>query len=355
MPDLYMDVDIALASVPVNILPLVDSGDFVTIEDAVVYNQAGLALFWNFTTTGGVTTVTAVTPTSGDDHDWTDFSTSGMYGIEIPASGGDVNNDTEGFGYFTGVATGILPWRGPTIGIRSAVINNAFMDDDSLSTTLELGLLYDGVITTSTTESEYIMATAFAHNDAWNDKICTVQDVSGNVTIAGYISDCVQSTNTLHVVMDGASSPAPPFTIEDGVDIVRIYNVDHAGKAVVNFDPPTRAEATSDADSILSKLRNYVRVLARKDSAILTDQSTEVAAINADDGAGSGAFSNATDSHEALGEATTAPDNAGIAAIQAQTDQLSFTDSEVDANIKSVIGDPVKASSSKTTNWGGTP
>jgi len=124
-----MDVDAALASVPINKLPLIDDTDFVSIEDAVVYNQAGLALFWNFTTTAGVTTVTAVTPTTAGNYDWTDFTTSGMYGIEIPASGGaSANNDTEGFGHFTGVATGILPWAGPVVGFRAAGINNVLVD-----------------------------------------------------------------------------------------------------------------------------------------------------------------------------------------------------------------------------------
>lgn len=129
MPDIWMDVDIAIASAPVNIMPLVDATDFITIEAAVVYNQAGLALFWNFTTTAGVTTVTAVTPTTAGVYDWTDFTTSGMYGIEIPASaGGTINNDTEGVGHFTGVATGVLPWRGPKIGFRAAALNNALID-----------------------------------------------------------------------------------------------------------------------------------------------------------------------------------------------------------------------------------
>ncbi len=126
---IWMDVDVALASVPVNLMPLLDSTDFKSIEDAVAYNAGGLALFWNFTTTGGVTTVTAVTPTTSGDYDWTDFSTSGMYGIEIPASGGaSINNDTEGFGHFTGVATGVLPWRGPIIGFRAAALNNSLID-----------------------------------------------------------------------------------------------------------------------------------------------------------------------------------------------------------------------------------
>jgi len=122
MADIIM-MDTALASVPVNKMPLTDATDFVTIEDAVAYNASGLSLFWNFTTVAGVKTVTAVTPTSGGDYDWTDFSTSGMYGIEIPASGGaSINNDTEGFGYFSGKADGVLPFIGPTIQFSPAHI-----------------------------------------------------------------------------------------------------------------------------------------------------------------------------------------------------------------------------------------
>jgi len=125
---IWMDVDIAIAEAPVNIMPLIDDTDFKSIEAAVVYNQAGMALIWHFVTTAGVMTETAVTPTTAGVHDWTDQGTSGLYALEIPASAGTINNDTEGFGWFTGVATGILPWRGPIIGFRAAALNNALID-----------------------------------------------------------------------------------------------------------------------------------------------------------------------------------------------------------------------------------
>lgn len=127
--DMWMDVDTALSEVPVNLLPLVDATDFKTIEDAVAYNAAGMALRWHFVTTGGLYTVTSVTPTSGGSYDWTDQGDSGVYTIEIPASGGaSINNDTEGFGWFTGKADGVLPWRGPVIGFRAAALNDALID-----------------------------------------------------------------------------------------------------------------------------------------------------------------------------------------------------------------------------------
>lgn len=129
MPDMWMDVDAAVI-VPVNLLPLLDDTDFKTIEQAVVYNSTGLAVTWNFVTTAGAVTGTAVTPTTGGAYDWSEpLANVGMYAMEIPASGGaSINNDTEGFGWISGVATGVLPWRGPVIGFRAAGLNNVLID-----------------------------------------------------------------------------------------------------------------------------------------------------------------------------------------------------------------------------------
>jgi hypothetical protein len=128
MCDLWMDVDAALAEVPVNIMPLLDDTDFKSREVAIVYNQAGMDLVWNFVTTAGAFTQTAVTPTTAGVYDWA-HQGDGMYSIEIPASGGaSINNDTEGFGWFTGFCTGVLPWRGPVIGFRAAGLNDKLIE-----------------------------------------------------------------------------------------------------------------------------------------------------------------------------------------------------------------------------------
>lgn len=138
MADIWVDVDAAVI-VPVNIMPLLDDTDFKTIETAVVYNSAGLALTWNFVTCAGVVTGTAVTPTTAGVYDWSEpIADKGMYAIEIPASGGiSINNNTEGVGWFTGVATGVLPWRGPTIGFRRAALNDLFIEGGTASTNME--------------------------------------------------------------------------------------------------------------------------------------------------------------------------------------------------------------------------
>lgn len=128
MPDIWMDVDAALSEVPVNIFPLTNDVDFKTRETAIAFNQAGMDLVWNFVTPAGAMTQTSVTPTSGGNYDWT-HQGDGMYSIEIPASGGaSINNDTEGFGWFTGVCTGVLPWRGPIIGFRAAGLNDKLIE-----------------------------------------------------------------------------------------------------------------------------------------------------------------------------------------------------------------------------------
>src|SRR3990167_3798669 len=129
MPDLWYDVDTALAEVPINLAALIDDTDFKTREESVVFNQAGLDLVWNFVTTAGAMTQTAVTPTDTlGNYDWVNQG-NGMYSIEIPASGGaSINNDTEGVGWFEFKATGILPMRGPLIGFRAAGLNDALIE-----------------------------------------------------------------------------------------------------------------------------------------------------------------------------------------------------------------------------------
>jgi len=129
---MMMLVDTAI-TVPVNVVALTDDTDFKTRETAVVYNQAGMDLVWNFVTAAGVISQTAVTPTTGGVYDWSHIG-DGMYKVEIPASGGaSINNDTEGYGYFTGICTGVLAWRGPTIQFSPAhIVNGLVTGTDNL-------------------------------------------------------------------------------------------------------------------------------------------------------------------------------------------------------------------------------
>ena len=106
--------NVALAALPVNALPLLDDTDFRSRKVAVAYNAAGMDLVWNFVTALGAFTQTAVTPTTAGVHDWT-HKGDGMYSIGMPKTGGTVNNTSVGVGWFSGLATGVLPWSGPQI------------------------------------------------------------------------------------------------------------------------------------------------------------------------------------------------------------------------------------------------
>lgn len=218
MPDMWMDVDTALSEVPVNLVPLTDDGDFKSREESVAYNAAGLELIWHFTTTAGATSATVVTPTSGGAYDWT-HQDGGMYTIEIPASGGaSINNDTEGFGWFTGVATGILPWRGPVIGFRAAALNDALIDGgDSLD--VHVTEIADDVITAA--KFDDTVATDADVADVVLDELLSGHTTAGSLGKA--ISDTLEDTGT-----------SIPDSIEELAAMVEIIKIIKAHKSIEN-------------------------------------------------------------------------------------------------------------------------
>jgi hypothetical protein len=124
---LFMDVDSAV-TVPVNAMPLISNSDFKTRQESIAYNESNMDLVWNFATTAGVLTQTAVVPTSGGVHDWSHIG-EGMYKLALPSTGGTVNNDAEGVGYFTGECDGVLPWRGPDVVFRAGGLNDLLIDE----------------------------------------------------------------------------------------------------------------------------------------------------------------------------------------------------------------------------------
>lgn len=107
--------NVALPEVPVNILPMISDSDFKTRVTSLVYNSAGMDLVWNFVDAQGNYSQTAVTPTTGGVYDWV-HQGDAMYSIEVPKSGGaSINNNAVGIGWFSGIATGVVAWRGPEI------------------------------------------------------------------------------------------------------------------------------------------------------------------------------------------------------------------------------------------------
>lgn len=196
------DVDTALAEVPVNTVPLIDDGDFKSTEESVAYNASGMSLKWHFKTPGGAWTVTDVTPTSGGTYDWA-HQGHGMYSIEIPASGGaSINNDTEGFGYFTGKITGVLPFRGPTLCFRAAALNDALIEGGD---NLDVNTVQFGGTNGTFSGGRPEVNTTHAAGTAWG---------SGAITAASVAADAVTEIQT------GLATSAEITTLSGKVDTV---------------------------------------------------------------------------------------------------------------------------------------
>ncbi len=231
---IWMDVDTALSEVPVNLMPLLDDTDFKSIEEAVAYNATGMELIWHFTTTGGATSATVVTPTTGGAYDWA-HQDGGMYTIEIPASGGaSINNDTEGFGYFTGKAKGVLPWRGPTIGFRAATLNNAMVDtapnanggivtcdaDGNVKSTIQ------GILSTALTETSagYLAAAFKKLFDVKTPLLVASEPMRGtdgaNTTVPDAAGTAATLIGNLETHGDGAWATATGFSTHSAADVV---------------------------------------------------------------------------------------------------------------------------------------
>jgi hypothetical protein len=208
MPDLWYDVDIDLAEVPVNIFPLTDDTDFKSIEAGVTWDQAGMDLNWNFVTTAGAYTQTNVVPTNAGVHDWTNEG-HGMYAIEIPAAGGTINNATEGFGWFEGFATGVLPWRGPVIGFRAAAINNSLVDGATVD--VNVTAMANDVITAAAVHDagSFVVGALSITNqlDAGNVVIDSTAAVTGEVSIGnGIVVTCSTGGKSAAKLTGGAAS-----------------------------------------------------------------------------------------------------------------------------------------------------
>lgn len=115
MADIWLNVDSAVV-VPLNILPFTDDADFKSIETVV--SSSSLWLCWNFIPVTGSPTQVSFVPASIDNRG------NGIFTYNIPASSGTINNDSEGFGYFTGSGVGLLPFRSPMFGFRDSDIND---------------------------------------------------------------------------------------------------------------------------------------------------------------------------------------------------------------------------------------
>lgn len=236
-----IQVDTAIV-IPVNAVPLTDDTDFKTIETSIAYNAAGMDLVWNFLTTAGVLTQTAVTPTTAGVHDWT-HAGDGIYKLEIPASGGTINNDTEGAGWFSGSITGVLPFVSPRYEFVPAnVVNSLVNGIDYLQTDTTQ---WKGATAPANTGDAYAVVSSGTYGnsalktlidtvDTVVDAIKAVTDVLPNsgalsdlATLASRLSaaragylDKLNVTGNLAHSDDAATYKATGFSTHDAADVV---------------------------------------------------------------------------------------------------------------------------------------
>jgi len=120
----YKPVDQAIKVV---LGPCIDDTTFKDREESLTYDQAGMEIDVILEKHDGTVTTTAVTPTSGGVHDWT-HTDQGYYELEIPASGGDYDNDTEGILTVVGYCTGVLPFRSQSYDIVPEKVYNSLIE-----------------------------------------------------------------------------------------------------------------------------------------------------------------------------------------------------------------------------------
>jgi hypothetical protein len=115
-----------------------------------------------------------------------------MYTIEIPASGGaSINNDTEGFGWFTGFATGILPWRGPVIGFRASALNNSLIDGTTIDvnvTAMAANVVTATAIATAAIDADAIATDAIGAAEFAADAIAEIADSIWDEALSGHVA-----------------------------------------------------------------------------------------------------------------------------------------------------------------------
>lgn len=107
--------------------PAIDDTDFKTREETLTYDQAGMEVDVILEKPDGTIVITAVTPTTLGDYDWTHLD-QGSYELELPASGGvSFNNTEEGILTVEVYCTGVLPFGSVSYDIVPTQVFNSIV------------------------------------------------------------------------------------------------------------------------------------------------------------------------------------------------------------------------------------
>ncbi len=122
--------------------------------------------------------------------------------------------------------------------------------------------------------------------------------VTGNV--GGNVVGSVASVTNGVTIATGAITAATIATDAIDADALAADAVAEINATVDAAISDAALATASSISTLSSKVLKYFQLLFRKDSAIATDNATELTAINANGGSGTGAYANTTDSVEAL-------------------------------------------------------
>lgn len=176
-----------------------------------------------------------------------------------------------------------------TVGLMTVLIN-----DDSLCLPVKATFqvveeaVYDALFAASAAGYQVpIWAAASSTVNLSGTTVATVTTATNVTTVNGLAADVITATSIQANAFTAAKFAAGAFD------------------AVWTVATRTLTSISGLGIALATKLTKYVQLLARKDSAIATDNATELTEINANGGSGGGAYANTTDSLEAL------RDNAG--------------------------------------------
>lgn len=253
MPDLYIDVDTAIA-VAVNVAPLTDNTDFISAEESIAYNAAGMDLNWNFITSAGVQTQTNVVPTTAGVHDWTHVGNA-MYKLEIPASGGTINNDTEGTGWFSGYITGVLNFIGPRMTFRAAAVNDSLIDaGEALATQSQLDGLSNVGSAVHKQASSYVLTTGTQSANTY----------TSTVALDGVRHEHTDSAGVMELYYEFLIGSGIPSSFQvtgylnSSNDSISVYGYDWGGAAWVQIGTMSGKNPSTNVTSIYDAYVNMV-------------------------------------------------------------------------------------------------
>jgi hypothetical protein len=301
--------------------PFVDSGDGYTAETGV---SPAVKLSKNGEALAAKNDVT--TPVHDAD---------GYYNCELD----DTDTGTVGTLVLSVVGSAVsLPVRHEYQVLDTVTYDAIYGSVPTMLTAKDVGQLYESTIGTVTGQTEFICDVSIISDDNWIGNLVTIEDISTGETVSRWITDVVQSTDTIHI------NAAPPFTVV-ATDVIRVQSQVNASYAVENYDGPTRAESTSDTNDILAKLLAYVRLLTRSDGFVDIDDAAELTEINADGGSGAGNYDPETKSLEAA--ATAAEISSKIA-----TD-MQATPGNYPVDTQEINGTPVLGAGVTANKWRG--